>query len=1280
MKRPIAFVTIILVFIFCGIVEAREPQSVEECMAWLQSKSKEMIPASRCAMKDGTAAFPPQVGGGYDAFWLRDYAYMVEGCSEAFSDKELTDACRVFVGGQRADGACVDCIKFDGTPIYKPGFGSMGDNPVADGSQFTVAVVWLAFQRTKDAALAKKYVDPLIKAMSAVPRNAGNGLVQIKPGGYDRCPYGFTDTVRKQGDELFTSLLYFEAARQLADLLDAAERTADAKHWRVEADRVAASVRTVFWDANVGLFRAATVQCKEPDIWGSAYAVYLGIASKEQASTVAQYFKQHYAEIVCRGQIRHLPGGVYWQVACPKDEYQNGGFWATPTGWFVYTLDLVDPALADRTVFDLVREMRRNGYAEWVFGEKRGVLNYLANVALPIAGIQKMLERRKAVGVTSVVPVVKRELANAAYRLAVQCVMDQVEVTLDDKQAGFRAADGPYFYRAQRRIDKQAATYYGLEGATVDVAGTRLTVRGRLAGVEVEHTFDLPADRPIMEERITVRNGGNTPVAIENFAAGMVRTVTDAAGKVLPEFEADRFVAVPFRAKPDEGKPNYNDFSTADLIDKKGYEIRVKFDLQYDHAPADQRQSEGWAWTHGPNTLGIFKFDQENMQWSVLATQKENKEASLRFGGVSMIDGEPSALGRLKPGQTVKLGVTRYQTFAGGYENAMYAFRSFIDENGCHFPKGFNPPVHWEQLYDMEGAWDDRLHRYTKAIAEKEAEKGVAYSCESLYLDPGWDTGFATFLWGEKWLGPRKAFVEEMKSKYGLKVSLHTPLASWMSINWPMGPQIAPDGYPREALRKAPLLSEAACLNRVPTLDQGRRNLALLPGAKANASSVFADGSNPLHKIPHLNNGWYGNRESWITKAIPGFAEIDLGAPYKISRVRISNDVRKEYSDRKAVNYRILTATVYDADSNSPAWKTVAQISGEPLLGTRDFAFPACDARWVRVQILKCEQKAASEPRLDEIEIYEDAPLAEKDIAAWQTQAQRAPSVNMKSGASTICLGSKAYMDEAAKRLLANCDDGVVYLMYDGNWYQGGCDDPTHGHPVPFTKEDHFRTNVELARRIHEKYPNVLIEMHDMLMGGCNPRNTPVYYKYGLPGSYDENWGFELMWNPMDDITSGRARSLYYYNLGCNVPVYLHIDLRKDMLGLPVLWWYASTCRHLGIGGTHKDPKVVAAQQAAMRKYRTWDRYFKRGEFYGINEEIHLHALPEENAFVVNVFNLSDQKRTISGSIPLERLGLKGERLEAGPDSVGALEKGVWTVGREMPPWTAEVFYVRVTK
>jgi len=222
-----------------------------------------------------------------------------------------------------------------------------------------------------------------------------------------------------------------------------------------------------------------------------------------------------------------------------------------------------------------------------------------------------------------------------------------------------------------------------------------------------------------------------------------------------------------------------------------------------------------------------------------------------------------------------------------------------------------------------------------------------------------------------------------------------------------------------------------------------------------------------------------------------------------------------------------------------------------------------------------------------------------------------------------------------------------------------------------------MRANLELARRIHEKYPAVLIEMHDMMMGGANPRNTPVYYKYGLPGSYDLNWGFELMWNPMDDITSGRARSLYYYNLSCNVPIYLHIDLRKDTPGCVVLWWYASTCRHLGIGGTNRNPAVVAAQKTAMRRYHELERFFKRGEFYGISEEVHLHALPEENAFVVNLFNLSDHQRAIGGSMELGRMGLDAQRLESSTEEVGSLEKGVWTIHRELPAWSSQLVYVR---
>jgi hypothetical protein len=245
--------------------------------------------------------------------------------------------------------------------------------------------------------------------------------------------------------------------------------------------------------------------------------------------------------------------------------------------------------------------------------------------------------------------------------------------------------------------------------------------------------------------------------------------------------------------------------------------------------------------------------------------------------------------------------------------------------------------------------------------------------------------------------------------------------------------------------------------------------------------------------------------------------------------------------------------------------------------------------------------------------------------------------------------------------------------MYDGNGWNGGCENAQHGHPIPYRFEDNVRANLDLVQRVHAKYPKVLIELHDAVVAGSPRRFTPVYYKYGLPGSYDENWGFELMWDSMADLKEGRARALYYYNLGCDVPIYLHIDLRGDNEHCVVLWWYASTCRHLGIGGTSPSPAVVEAQKRAMKRYRELDRFYKRGEFFGIGEEIHLHVLPGENAFVVNLFNLSGQPRTISGSIALDEIGLDATRRYEASSQCGTVEDGKLKVSLRMEPWSTQV-------
>ena len=110
-----------------------ERVQIAEAVNWLKNESHRLIRASRRTMKDDIAAFPPQVGIGYEAFWLRDFVYTLEGSIDSYSEKELREACKVFIQNIRSDGAGVDCVKYDGRPIYKPGYGTMGTNPVADG-------------------------------------------------------------------------------------------------------------------------------------------------------------------------------------------------------------------------------------------------------------------------------------------------------------------------------------------------------------------------------------------------------------------------------------------------------------------------------------------------------------------------------------------------------------------------------------------------------------------------------------------------------------------------------------------------------------------------------------------------------------------------------------------------------------------------------------------------------------------------------------------------------------------------------------------------------------------------------------------------------------------------------------------------------------------------------------------------------------------------------------------------------------------------------------------
>ena len=364
-----------------------------EAIRWLETHARQLVRQCRRELPDGRAVFPPQAGPGYEAFWLRDYAYMLEGAGDAFTPQELRDSLEFFLAAQRADGVCVDCVTFDGRPVFKPGMGSMGENPVADGSQFMVDLAFHTWKGLGQSLPLEHILPRLEKALEAVPRDPATGLVWIDPEKeWDRCPYGFTDTVVKKGAELFCSLLLYQSYRQMAEMEGAAGRASWASSYSERADRLADQIRNTFWDEKIGLFLAATHRCRQPDIWGSAFAVYLGVASPQQSVRIGEYFRDHYGQIVQAGKIRHLPGGEHWELCrTPPEQYQNGGFWGVATGWFVVALDTVDPELARRTIVDYVRDCQRRGFPEWVNGQTLRLPMYVASATTPLPGFRRVL-------------------------------------------------------------------------------------------------------------------------------------------------------------------------------------------------------------------------------------------------------------------------------------------------------------------------------------------------------------------------------------------------------------------------------------------------------------------------------------------------------------------------------------------------------------------------------------------------------------------------------------------------------------------------------------------------------------------------------------------------------------------------------------------------------------------------------------------------------------------------------------------------------------------------
>ena len=414
-----------------------------DAMHFAKTLTADVLEASRVYPGQSVAGYGPNATGGtlirpggrdcYPSYWIRDFAMSLE-CG-LVSPAEMEHALRLTASRQQSTdwhtpsgslvprGAIADHITFDGKPIFFPG--SMdydkqgqpwGYYPSLDDHFFFVDIAWQLISQGNRLDI----LDAVIEGMSLLDRldlafavpsvDADTQLVccdEEKRG----VSFGFTDIVVHTGYLLFCSLLRFRAAKQLAQMHQLRGAQQRAQAYEAIAQTAATSIRSTFALEN-GLLKASTGKSAQVDVWGSAFAVYCGLWDGEDGQRACRALAHALSQgtIAWRGNIRHVPtdgdhsAESAWEQVVgqwPKNHYQNGAYWNTPTGWVCYAVAQVDGRAARQLATEYVDQLREDDFRQGPEfgapyecihpqGDHRQNPVYLTSMTCPLAAFKRL--------------------------------------------------------------------------------------------------------------------------------------------------------------------------------------------------------------------------------------------------------------------------------------------------------------------------------------------------------------------------------------------------------------------------------------------------------------------------------------------------------------------------------------------------------------------------------------------------------------------------------------------------------------------------------------------------------------------------------------------------------------------------------------------------------------------------------------------------------------------------------------------------------------------------
>ncbi len=363
---------------------------------WLQNEARTGLAAARFVFREELTAYYPAAGGeAYPNCYLRDFTYMVEAAPEFIPAAETRALLALFLAHCREDGTAPEQIKADGRPSYV----CHGPLPAVDSGPFLVKLMAAYLEQEADLDFLRLHLPRLVKALAAVPTEPGTGLAWVDPA-QPHTAYGFTDTIAKTGRELFSSLLLFEAWQSLRGFAGRLGDGAVAATAEESRSRLARSL-DLLWSEPDGMYLAASVDCRQVDVWGSLYACVLGVADAARRQRIGGWCAANRERILFRNQVRHLPVPESWQRVTPGPGleplqrpgcFQNGAYWATASGWYAELLESMEPGTGLAFLIELACDFQAHSIWECIGpdGYSR-VRNNLSSIMLPYKSFKSIM-------------------------------------------------------------------------------------------------------------------------------------------------------------------------------------------------------------------------------------------------------------------------------------------------------------------------------------------------------------------------------------------------------------------------------------------------------------------------------------------------------------------------------------------------------------------------------------------------------------------------------------------------------------------------------------------------------------------------------------------------------------------------------------------------------------------------------------------------------------------------------------------------------------------------